>query len=222
MEYTLTPSLQNVAASAARFTLVLGGARSGKSRYAESLVTAMLPPWVYVATAQAGDAEMAARIAAHRARRGQGWQSIEAPHELAAALAAVPAGTAVLVDCMTLWLSNRMLALSVMGERAANAGPPNADDIDIVPHTDPYAAIEGVIDAEFDSFAAALDGHAGAAVVVSNEVGLAIVPDNALARRFRDLQGRLNARLAARADRVILMVAGLPLVLKESREEPSA
>jgi adenosylcobinamide kinase / adenosylcobinamide-phosphate guanylyltransferase len=199
---------------------VLGGARSGKSRYAESLVTAMLPPWVYVATAQDGDAEMAVRIATHRARRGPGWQSVEAPHELAAAIAEVPPGTAVLVDCMTLWLTNRMLALSGMGELAADASPCTADDI--VPHTDPYAAIEDVIDGEFDTFAAALDGHAGAAVVVSNEVGLAIVPANALARRFRDLQGRLNARLAARADRVILMVAGLPLVLKGSREEPSA
>jgi adenosylcobinamide kinase / adenosylcobinamide-phosphate guanylyltransferase len=211
----LTPSPQNFAAGAARLTLVLGGARSGKSRYAESLVTAMPAPWIYVATAQAGDAEMAARIAAHRARRGPGWQTVEAPHDLAAAIAAVPAGAAVLIDCMTLWLTNRMLALSGTGDLAADAGPSTAHDV--VPHTDPYTAIEGVIDGEFDTFAAALDGQAGAAVIVSNEVGLAIVPDNALARRFRDLQGRLNARLAARADRVILMVAGLPLVLKETQ-----
>jgi len=199
---------------------VLGGARSGKSRYAEGLVTAMPPPWVLVATAQAGDAEMAARIAAHRARRGPGWRTVEAPHDLAAAIAAVPSGAAVLIDCMTLWLSNRMLARSGMGDPGADAGPGTAHDI--VPHSDPYAAIEGAIDGEFDTFTAALDGHAGAAVIVSNEVGLAIVPDNALARRFRDLQGRLNARLAARADRVILMVAGLPLVLKGSRGEPGS
>jgi adenosylcobinamide kinase/adenosylcobinamide-phosphate guanylyltransferase len=199
---------------------VLGGTRSGKSRYAESLVTATAPPWVYVATAQAGDAEMAARIAAHRARRGPAWQTVEAPHDLAAAIAAVPPGAAILIDCMTLWLTNRMLALSGMGDLGADVGPRPAQDV--VPHTDSYAAIEGAVDGEFDAWAAALDGHAGAPVIVSNEVGLAIVPDNALARRFRDLQGRLNARLAARADRVILVVAGLPLVLKENRGEPTA
>ncbi len=92
-----------------QLTLVLGGARSGKSRYAESLVAATPPPWIYVATAQAQDAEMAGRIAHHRARRGAGWHTIEAPHDLAAAIDAAPAG-AILVDCLTLWLTNRMLA----------------------------------------------------------------------------------------------------------------
>jgi adenosylcobinamide kinase/adenosylcobinamide-phosphate guanylyltransferase len=88
-------------------TLVLGGARSGKSRYAESLIAAEPPPWIYVATAEAGDDEMANRIAAHRARRDNRWQTVEAPNDLAAALAAVPARAPVLVDCLTLWLSNR-------------------------------------------------------------------------------------------------------------------
>ena len=174
-------------AAGARLTLVLGGARSGKSRYAESLITALSPPWVYVATAEALDAEMTERIAVHRARRGGDWRTIEAPHDLAGALAA-PAGAPVLVDCLTLWLSNRMLA--------------QAD-----------------VDAETDRLEEALDRRASPLVLVSNEVGSGIVPDNALARRFRDLQGRLNQRMAARADRVVLMVAGLPLTVKGTPEE---
>jgi adenosylcobinamide kinase/adenosylcobinamide-phosphate guanylyltransferase len=168
-----------------RLTLVLGGARSGKSLYAEGLITARPPPWIYVATGQAGDAEMAARIAAHRARRTSGWQTIEAPHDLAGALTAAPTGAGLLVDCLTLWLSNRMLA-----------------EVDV--------------EADIVRLEDALSRTAGTAVLVSNEVGCGIVPDNALARRFRDLQGRLNQRLAARADRVVLLVAGLPLTVKGS------
>jgi adenosylcobinamide kinase/adenosylcobinamide-phosphate guanylyltransferase len=162
---------------------VLGGARSGKSRYAESLIAACAPPWVYVATADALDDEMRARIAEHRARRGADWRVIEVPRDLAGALKSSSAGGAVLVDCLTLWLSNQMLA-----------------DADIA--------------AESARLEAALSGIPGPVVLVSNEVGLGIVPDNALARRFRDAQGRLNQRIAARADRVVLMVAGLPLVVK--------
>jgi adenosylcobinamide kinase/adenosylcobinamide-phosphate guanylyltransferase len=164
-------------------TLVLGGARSGKSRYAESLITTLPAPWVYVATAQAGDPEMTARIAVHRGRRDTGWETIETPRDLAGALAA-HGKAPILVDCLTLWLSNLLLA--------------DAD-----------------VDAETGRLEAAL-GHVPAPVVlVSNEVGFGIVPDNALARRFRDLQGRLNQRIASRADRVVLMVAGLPLIVKE-------
>ena len=175
------------AAAGVRLTLVLGGARSGKSRYAESLVTALPPPWLYVATAEALDAEMAARIAAHRARRGNDWRTIGAPHDLAGALEAL-AGALVLVDCLTLWLSNRMLA--------------QAD-----------------VDAEIARLEHALDRRTSPVVLVSNEVGFGIVPDNALARRFRDLQGQLNQRMAARADRVVLMVAGVPLAVKGTPEE---
>jgi adenosylcobinamide kinase/adenosylcobinamide-phosphate guanylyltransferase len=164
-------------------TLVLGGARSGKSRYAEGLMAAHPPPWFYLATAEAFDQEMVERIAVHRARRQAGWQTIEAPHELAGSLRAVPTGASVLVDCLTLWLSNRVLA-------------------------------EADIDTEIGALENALARHAGAVVLVSNEVGFGIVPDNALARRFRDLQGRLNQRLAAQADRVVLVVAGLPLTMK--------
>jgi adenosylcobinamide kinase/adenosylcobinamide-phosphate guanylyltransferase len=126
---------------------------------------------------------MAKRIAAHRARRGSGWQTVEAPHDLSAALGAAPTGTPVLVDCLTLWLSNRMLA-------------------------------EADMDREIAKLESVLANHDGVVVLVSNEVGAGIVPDNALARRFQDLQGTLNQRIAARASRVIFMVAGLPLQLK--------
>lgn len=168
-----------------RITLVLGGARSGKSRYAESLITAAPPPWIYVATAHPGDAEMAERIARHQARRARGWQTHEAPHDLAAAISAPPEDAPLLIDCLTLWLSNRMLT--------------DAD-----------------IERETDALAAALALRAGRIVLVSNEVGAGIVPENALARRFRDAQGRLNQRFAARADTVVLMVAGLPITVKNS------
>ena len=172
-----------MATSHSQLTLVLGGARSGKSRYAESLVTACPPPWTYIATAELLDDEMRARIAEHRARRGADWRTIEAPRDLAEALQRNSAGGAVLVDCLTLWLTNRMLA--------------DAD-----------------VEAESARLEIVLSGLSAPRVVVSNEVGLGIVPDNALARRFRDAQGRLNQRIAARADRVVLMVAGLPLVVK--------
>jgi adenosylcobinamide kinase / adenosylcobinamide-phosphate guanylyltransferase len=167
-------------------TLVLGGARSGKSRYAESLIAALPPPWIYVATAEAGDEEMAARIQVHRQRRGASWRTIETPRDVAAALAT---GTTmpVLVDCLTLWLSNLMLA-------AAN------------------------IDEEIGCLEKALAAASAPIVLVANEVGSGIVPDHPLGRRFRDLQGMLNQRIAARADRVVLMVAGLPLAVKTPLE----
>ncbi|HJY19232.1 MAG TPA: bifunctional adenosylcobinamide kinase/adenosylcobinamide-phosphate guanylyltransferase [Xanthobacteraceae bacterium] len=173
-------------ANAENITLVLGGARSGKSRYAESLIAALpppwQPPWSYLATAEAGDTEMAARIATHRARRGPQWQTIEAPRDLVAALKSRET-MPVLVDCLTLWLSNLMLA--------------DAD-----------------IDAEIARLEAALADTGAPVVLVANEVGSGIVPDNPLGRRFRDLQGVLNQRMAARADRVVFVVAGLPLAIK--------
>jgi adenosylcobinamide kinase/adenosylcobinamide-phosphate guanylyltransferase len=170
----------------AKISLVLGGARSGKSRYAESLVSALPPPWQapwnYVATAEPGDAEMAERIASHRARRGASWRTVEAPRDLAGSLQAVGAAP-VLIDCLTLWLSNLMLG--------------GAD-----------------IDAEIERLDHALAAAAAPVVMVANEVGYGIVPDYPLGRRFRDMQGVLNQRIAARADRVVLVVAGLPLALK--------
>jgi adenosyl cobinamide kinase/adenosyl cobinamide phosphate guanylyltransferase len=168
--------------SAARLTLVLGGARSGKSRYAEGLIAALQPPWCYLATAEAGDGEMAERIAAHRARRGPQWQTIEAPRDLAGALKSCQT-MPVLVDCLTLWLSNLML-------------------------------VEADIEAEITRLEEALTAATAPVVLVANEVGYGIVPDYPLGRRFRDQQGIFNQRLAARADRVVLVVAGLPLALK--------
>jgi adenosylcobinamide kinase/adenosylcobinamide-phosphate guanylyltransferase len=168
----------------ARLTLVLGGARSGKSRHAETLITALPPPWIYMATAQALDAEMTARIGAHRARRGAGWTTIETPRDVAATLNA-HGKAPVLVDCLTLWLSNLMMA-------------------------------DAAIEQEIDRLQQALAKATAPVVLVANEVGSGIVPDNALARRFRDLQGGLNQRIAAQADHVVLMVAGLPLSLKGS------
>ncbi|HYD29956.1 MAG TPA: bifunctional adenosylcobinamide kinase/adenosylcobinamide-phosphate guanylyltransferase [Azospirillaceae bacterium] len=165
-------------------TLVLGGARSGKSNFAEGLVEATAHP-IYLATAQAWDGEMTDRIREHRARRGERWTTIEEPLDLAASLAraARPDG-AVLVDCLTLWLSNLMGA-----------------DSDIAQET------RRLVDA--------LDGLAGPVVFVSNEVGLGIVPDNALARAFRDHAGRLHQAVAARAQRVYFVVAGIPMTVKD-------
>ncbi|WP_233588989.1 bifunctional adenosylcobinamide kinase/adenosylcobinamide-phosphate guanylyltransferase [Falsigemmobacter faecalis] len=166
----------------ADLTLVIGGARSGKSRYAEGLVRRHPGPWHYIATAQAFDTEMADRIAQHRADRGPDWITHEAPLELTDALRGIDEGV-VLVDCLTLWLSNHLLAGSDLTAEAA--------------------ALE-----------AALQDHPCPVTLVSNEVGWGIVPDNALARAFRDAQGRLNQRLAARARHVITTIAGLPLGLK--------
>jgi adenosylcobinamide kinase / adenosylcobinamide-phosphate guanylyltransferase len=163
-------------------TFVIGGARSGKSRYAESLLATFPAPWAYVATAEAADAEMTARIAQHKARRGGDWRTVEAPRDIVAALN-ICVGMPVLVDCLTLWLSNLMLA-------------------------------EADIEAESARLEQALMTATTPVVLVANEVGLGIVPATPLGRRFRDAQGVLNQRIAARADKVLLMVAGLPLAVK--------
>lgn len=165
-----------------QLTFVTGGARSGKSRFAEGLARASGLPRRYIATAQAFDAEMADRIARHKADRGTDWQTLEAPHDLGPALVG-GAGAVTLVDCATLWLTNRMLA---------------GDDL--------AQATEELI--------AALLAAPGPVIVVSNEVGWSIVPENALARTFRDEQGRLNQRLAAASGLAVAVIAGLPLVLK--------
>ncbi|MER8409765.1 bifunctional adenosylcobinamide kinase/adenosylcobinamide-phosphate guanylyltransferase [Mesorhizobium sp. M1342] len=164
-------------------TFLIGGARSGKSAHAEILATALPPPWTYIATAQAWDDEMRERIALHRSQRGEGWTTIDAPLDLAGALAALPDNQPVLVDCLTLWLTNHMLA-------------------------------EHDFELECRRLAEVLSRPRGPWFVVSNEVGQGIVPDNALARRFRDAAGRLNQQVAAIADTVLLMVAGLPLKVK--------
>jgi adenosylcobinamide kinase/adenosylcobinamide-phosphate guanylyltransferase len=165
-------------------TLVLGGARSGKSAHAEGLIEKRPAPWTYVATAQAFDAEMSARIEAHRGRRGAGWVTVEAPHDLARAILEAPAERAMLVDCLAVWLSNRLLA-------GAN------------------------LSAEHAGLVAALSARSAPTVVVSSEVGLSIVPDNALARAFRDAAGELHQAVARISGRVVLTVAGCPLVVKD-------
>ena len=164
-------------------TLVIGGARSAKSAFAEGLVSATTRPSRYVATAQAWDDEMRERIARHRLDRGAGWLTVEAPLDLVSALAAATSAEVVLVDCATLWITNHLLA-----------------DHDL--------------DAMSSALVGALAACAAPVVIVSNETGWGIVPDNALARRFRDAQGRLNQRLAAEAGLVVTVIAGLPLVLK--------
>lgn len=167
-----------------RIDFVLGGARSGKTSVALARAAASGLPPVMVATAQAFDAEMAARIAAHRAERGPDWGLVEEPLELAAALRREARdGRILVVDCLTLWLSNVVLA-------------------------------ERDVEAAIGELGRTLAAVAGPVVLVSNEVGLGIVPDNALARRFRDLQGRLNREVAAVAERVTLVVAGLEVAVK--------
>ncbi len=180
------PSLSSSLSGALpRLTLVLGGARSGKSRYAEALIEAAAPMALYFATAEARDEEMAERIRRHRARRGARWLLVEEPLALADRLLAESRpDRPILVDCLTLWLSNLLLA--------------GRD-----------------IDAEGAALAAALPKLNGPAVFVANEVGLGIVPANAMARVFRDHAGRLNQEIAARADRVVFLAAGLPLILKD-------
>ena len=166
-----------------RLALVLGGARSGKSAYAEDLFEGAASP-VYLATGSAGDGEMGERIALHRARRGAHWRTVEEPFDLAGALRRESRpGQPVLVDCLTLWLGNLM-----------------GHDRDV--------------EAAFTDLLAALRGLTGPVVMVSNEVGWGIVPDNALARRFRDHAGVLHQQIAEIADSVVLVVAGLPLTLK--------
>jgi adenosylcobinamide kinase/adenosylcobinamide-phosphate guanylyltransferase len=164
--------------------LIIGGARSGKTRYGQSRIEACPGRLAYIATAQALDTEMAERIARHRADRGARWQTIEAPFALPEAIsAAAQLADAVLVDCLTLWLSNLMLA-----------------DLDV------HSACEDLLDAV---------GHSPVPLaLIANEVGLGIVPENALARLFRDRAGWLNQAVAAIADEVVMTAAGLPLKLK--------
>jgi adenosylcobinamide kinase/adenosylcobinamide-phosphate guanylyltransferase len=185
--------------------LVLGGARSGKSRYAEKLAADLGRRVLYVATAQAGDDEMRSRIEKHQGARPSSWRTVEAPTGVAPAvrlaLAAQPADV-VLVDCLTLLVTNRILQNL--------PDPPSDHDLDMV---DEPAAQERIT-AELDALLAAYRAGDTPWIVVSNEVGQGLVPPFHLGRVFRDLQGWANQRLAAEADRVTLMVAGLPLDLK--------
>ncbi len=166
-------------------TLVLGGAASGKSAYAESLILQAGGTPVYIATAQAFDAEMVEKIARHRHMRGDGWTTIEEPIDIAGALGKCTGTDPILIDCVTLWLTNVIL-----------------DDHDVEHYSN--ALLSALADCQ------------APVVIVSNEVGQGIVPDNALSRRFRNAQGRLNQRVAAEAELVVAVMAGIPLTLKGS------
>lgn len=171
---------------------ITGGARSGKSRFAEELACQFGAPLGYLATAQAVDNEMAERIRRHQARRGAAWQTIEEPLHLTQALAACDFSCkAVLVDCLTLWLSNLLFRYEDLGEDA-----------------------EERIMEDVRRLATTLREMASPVILVSNEVGMGIVPENQLARLFRDIAGQANQMLAAAADEVHLVVSGLPLRLK--------
>ena len=172
--------------------LVLGGSRSGKSAYAEELLKPFEPPYVYVATAQVRDEEMRERVERHRKRRNSAWETVECPLDLPRTLQHLRRETRpILVDCLTLWLTNLLLG-------------PNPDE-----------ASEAVKTLCLEL------RHSGAPVIlVSNEVGTGIVPENALARRFRDLAGWTNQRVAAVCSSVTLVVAGLPLELKRPAGKP--
>lgn len=168
-------------------TLILGGARSGKSRFAQALAEQGQGPLVYLATAGAYDVEMEERIERHQEDRGGRWETVEEQYDLAGVIRRHSGSdTTLLVDCLTLWLSNLMLAEHDVG-----------------------AALDGLL--------AALKGCDGHVILVSNEVGSGIVPETPLGRAFRDEAGRLNQRVAAQADAVALVVAGLPLWLKTPR-----
>ncbi|MEO1469606.1 MAG: bifunctional adenosylcobinamide kinase/adenosylcobinamide-phosphate guanylyltransferase [Pseudomonadota bacterium] len=176
----------------ARLTLVLGGARSGKSARALALA-ADRSPRLFIATAEALDDEMAERIAAHKAERGADWTLAEAPLDPGAPLAGLAPGGVAVIDCLTLWLSNLMH------------------------HERDIPAATGALLAA--TATATARGHV---VMVSNEIGLGLAPMNALARAFRDAQGRLNQQIAAAADRVEFVAAGLPLVLKGQEADAPA
>lgn len=160
--------------------LVLGGVRSGKSRHAEALVTAQPAPWRYIATGRAWDDEMRARIADHRAHRAPDWETVEEPLDLSRAM---ETDRPVLVDCLTLWLTNLLL-----------------EEHDVV--------------SAREALCATLSRRSALTVLVGNEVGLGIVPENALARRFRDEAGLLHQALATQARRVLFVVAGYAMEVK--------
>lgn len=176
-----------------KLTLILGGARSGKSDYGERLAQTLADEVLFVATAQAFDEEMKTRIARHRQQRPSHWQTVEAPTQVALATADQP-GAVVLLDCLTLLVSNLILRL----------GDPLDD-----------REAETAVGEELKAILDTIQENDSHWIVISNEVGLGLVPDNRLGRLYRDLLGRANQRLAAAANEVIFMVAGLPLVVKD-------
>jgi adenosylcobinamide kinase / adenosylcobinamide-phosphate guanylyltransferase len=174
-------------------TLILGGARSGKSAYAQALIEGDGQPALFVATAAAGDDEMAARIEAHKASRPAHWTTLEAPMHVGAAIQKMESSSWVLLDCITLLTSNILLSL-----------PEPANE----------AEFQMAMQVEIDELIATYHAHPGKWVIVSNEVGLGLVPPYALGRYYRDGLGRANQQLAKAADKVIFMVAGIAMNIK--------
>ena len=167
-------------------SLYLGGAKSGKTRLAMAEASTHPPQRIYLATAEARDGEMVSRIKNHQAERGTDWRTVEAPLDPAAALAAQGGAEVVMIDCLTLWLNN------------------------LLAQTEDYDEIMGKV----NELSQAIEKYAGPVILVSNEVGGGIVPMNALARKFRDLSGQAHQILAAQAKKVVMVIAGLPLILK--------
>jgi adenosylcobinamide kinase/adenosylcobinamide-phosphate guanylyltransferase len=204
----------------ATLTLVIGGVRSGKSRLAEHLAAAS-PPVTYIATAFAGDAEMARRIARHQQRRPAEWKTVEEPWEVVRAVSIHASGGSVLLECLPLWLTNLLVGLS---------GKPAKAEADILAEVDALIEAAGrpvedrgstIEDSGkpsessiFDPRSSILGSPSGRLIVVSNEVGCGVMPANELARRFGDLLGEANQRLAARAAEVYGCVAGISYRLK--------
>lgn len=180
---------------------VTGGARSGKSRFAQELAETEAGPVVFLATMEPLDDELLRRVARHRAERPVSWQTVEAPLDLERAIVGAPEDATILLDCLSLWVTNRLLPLG---------DAPEADAID---------ALEGALDAELDACVAAQESRSGALIVVTNEVGSGVVPPSALGRVYRDLLGRANQRVSHRADRAWLIVAGRALELPSPRAD---
>lgn len=198
------PVSDEPSAMSGHITLVIGGARSGKSTWAEQSMTQRGGPVLYVATATAGDDEMAERIARHRAKRPSHWRTIEEPDRLLDAIQAnATTGDTVLVDCLTLWVSNVVLK-AIGPERDPDAMPPAA-----------WADIEASIVNEVNALLTVARERELTLILVSNEVGMGIVPATTLGRRYRDTLGRVNQAVGSTADAVILMVAGLAVDLRQ-------
>jgi adenosylcobinamide kinase/adenosylcobinamide-phosphate guanylyltransferase len=169
------------------FTFVVGGARSGKSSFAMTLAESCAPPRLYVATAQSLDSEMEERIRRHREERGDGWETLEEPMEVPGSVMRAGGGyRVVLIDCLTLWLTNLLMA--------------GLDDPSVL------STVEGLI--------SACRGSSAKVIAVSNEVGLGLVPENPLSRRFRDLSGTMNQKMAAAASEAWFVASGIPLKMK--------
>lgn len=233
---------------AKRITLILGGARSGKSSLAEKLAQSRAGEGggvLYVATLAPGDAEMRARVVQHRASRPAAWRTLEAPYSLTdRVLATLQGETLVLLDCLTIWAANRLMAAvepdllpstGIFEEELAGptgqvepaapaAEPGEVATAELSPAPLPaltidYQALESEMGAELDRLRAALQGRGIGLVLVSNEVGMGLVPPYPLGRVYRDMLGRLNQRMAAQADEVFFVLAGIPVELKRLQAE---